>query len=105
MSDEVGRPLDAPTEPVARRRRAVLASLPEPESVVSFDALADAVVRRERLAGGDVVRENVVASLHHVHLPTLDAAGFLEYDEDGRRVEVHDHHDRVEAAFDDWSVD
>lgn len=103
MNDDSGRPVDAPTAQAARRRRLVLGCLPEPESVVSFDALADAVVRHERQFAGDVVRENVVASLHHVHLPTLDAAGFVDYDEDRRRVEVHERHDSVQTATDDWS--
>jgi DNA-binding transcriptional ArsR family regulator len=70
------------------RRRHVLSYLRERTGSVSVDDLASQVIARELLEGGPVDPESVEATLRHVHLPKLDAAGLLEYDEEGERVDT-----------------
>lgn len=102
MNHEVGRPVDASVAIATRRRRIVLACLSDDGGSVSFDALVEAVAERERHRNGTVDTENVAASLHHVHLPTLDAAGFVDYDREANHVELASVPDGIEAEVDDW---
>lgn len=75
------------------RRRTTLATLTEVESPVDGETLARYVAEAEQeaLERGipDETVERIHASLYHVHLPRLDAAGLLEYDPD-RDVVVAD---------------
>ncbi|MFD1515377.1 DUF7344 domain-containing protein [Halomarina rubra] len=64
-----------------RRRRHVLSYLRERTGTVSVDDLASQVIARELIDGGPVDPESVEATLRHVHLPKLDAAGLIEFDE------------------------
>ncbi|MFC5973141.1 hypothetical protein ACFPYI_17555 [Halomarina salina] len=63
------------------RRRHVLSYLRGVTGTVSVDDLASQVIARELLDGGPVDPESVEATLRHVHLPKLDAAGLVEFDE------------------------
>jgi len=73
------------------RRRAVLAALQEEESAVDRRTLAEQVVAIENDVAPSAVREqavdDVLLSLHHVHLPKLDDAGYLTYDTEESSVE------------------
>ena len=63
------------------RRRYVLSYLRGVTGTVSVDDLTSQVIARELLEGGPVDPESVEATLRHVHLPKLDSAGLVEYDE------------------------
>jgi hypothetical protein len=72
-------------------RRYVLYHLSETSDAVDFDTLVSRVVawneRHTDTAGiGD--RESVAVTLRHVHLPKLDAAGFVRFDADAGTVEL-----------------
>ena len=92
----VRRLLDSDDEAVDRifralsstRRRHVLSILERRDAGLELSALAEAVVEREReLAGADASTvDEVRTSLHHVHLPALDAAGLVETVGDSGRV-------------------
>lgn len=65
------------------RRRTILEVLEADEVPVALEDLAAAVREREP---DDATERTVRIALHHVHLPVLDDAGFLEYDPDDREV-------------------
>lgn len=71
-----------------RRRRHVLSYLRDhPHEEIPIDDLTSQVIARELMAGeGPVDPESVSATLHHVHLPKLDDAGIVDYDEDAHVV-------------------
>jgi hypothetical protein len=69
-----------------RRRRHVLSYLRGVSGTVSVDDLASQVIARELLEGGPVDPDSVEATLRHVHLPKLDAAGLVEFDEERSEV-------------------
>lgn len=79
----------------ASRRRSILAELDRSNSPLSLEALARGVVSRERGVGPAEVPEkslrDAMISLHHVHLPMLDEAGLLEYDQSSLAVTSWDH--------------
>ncbi|ELZ20245.1 hypothetical protein C475_20767 [Halosimplex carlsbadense 2-9-1] len=69
-------------------RRVVLYYLRERESA-SLETLADLVTGWTEAGPGPdrpVTHDDVRVGLHHVHLPTLDAAGLVDYDPDEGRV-------------------
>ena len=72
------------------RRRHVLSILERRDAGLELRSLGEAVVEREReLASADAdapTVDEVCASLHHVHLPALEAAGLIETVGDGDRV-------------------
>ena len=72
------------TSVVDPRRRAVLTALQDEETVVDRRALAERVAAIENDAAPadvpDGTVDDVLLSLHHVHLPKLDDAGYLAYD-------------------------
>lgn len=74
------------------RRRRVLRSLSDASLPLSVADLARRVAARETGGSesateppGDVV-ERIHVSLHHAHLPKLDAVGLVEYDDDRQAV-------------------
>lgn len=73
----------------ADRRRLVLQVLAGEAPPVDLEGLAAAVAARE--AADDAVEEQTVErvtiTLHHNHLPTLAAAGALEYDPESNRID------------------
>lgn len=75
------------------RRRTTLATLTEIESPVDGETLARYVAEAERGTPENGIPEDALerihASLYHVHLPRLAAAGLVEYDSD-RDVVVAD---------------
>lgn len=87
---DVGRTHDDLFDALAHgRRRRVLRSLAAARLPVDVEALARDVAAREHGGSADS-RETVPAeavervhvSLHHAHLPKLDAAGLVDYDAD-----------------------
>lgn len=90
------------------RRRHVLSYLRGETGTVSVDDLASQVIARELLEGGPVDPESVEATLRHVHLPKLDAAGLIEFDDARSEVvptQVERVNDRSEARrFEETSV-
>lgn len=71
------------------RRRLALRALREAEgNAADLDALVEAVSDEAGPAGttADDERRDVRATLRHVHLPKLAAAGLVEYDEEAERV-------------------
>lgn len=72
------------------RRRTVLAVLAERSTPLSVKELASAVVERETVGSGrDIDRQDeVLLTLHHVHLPLLDDVGVVDYDAEEHRVEL-----------------
>lgn len=73
-----------------RRRRAVLSELAKRRTSVSPRALARAVAARERETDATTPPASTIdavhATLHHTHLPKLDAAGLVRYEREDRTV-------------------
>ena len=73
----------------ATRRRVLWYLLDE--SPASVDELADVLAGwrlDDQTTVGPDDHENLVAALHHSHLPVLDEAGLVDYHRDGATVEV-----------------
>ena len=66
-------------------RRAVIAVLADEEEPVDLSDLAAAVAARADGVSGE---REAKATLHHCHLPKLEAAAVVDYDADTRRVEA-----------------
>lgn len=80
--DDVELSLDVAFDALADpHRRAVLAVLDRQAGPLPVDAVVEAVVDR---TGGHHCR--VAATLHHAHLPKLDAAGLVTYDDEACTV-------------------
>jgi len=79
------------TSVVDPRRRAVLAALQGEQTVVDRRELAEQVAAVENDAAPAAVEEDavddVLLTLHHVHLPKLDDAGYLTYDAEENEIE------------------
>jgi len=96
--DAESLPVDAVFELLAdERRRFVLYRLVDADGSVPFDALVDWVVDRETagLTPPRGHRRRVATSLHHCHLPQLEARGVVDYDADVvryRRSEALERH-------------
>jgi len=81
--------LDATLDLLAnRRRRYVLYCLRERRDALSVADLAEQLLAWERDDPPDDVDEQVVADLHHCHLPRLEEAGAVTYDEESGRVSL-----------------
>lgn len=78
----------------ATRRRNVLRYLREEGGPVSFEELASEIASIEReidhAALGQEKWEDVTVALAHVHLPLMDGADVLEYDEQAETIDVDD---------------
>lgn len=71
-----------------RYRRAVLAHLRRQDGPVAISTLAERVASSiTKSTGRSPTHETVGVRLHHATLPSLAAAGFLEYDRDRHVVE------------------
>ncbi|RKD88619.1 DUF7344 domain-containing protein [Halopiger aswanensis] len=70
------------------RRRMTIDILSGQEPPIELTELASGIAARER--GADAVDDETVArvacSLHHVHLPMIDAFGVIEYAPDTNRI-------------------
>ena len=77
------------------RRRDVYAILAAEGPSIDRRTLARAVAAREydvdRVAVPDQEVEDVLVTLHHVHLPALEDAGLLEYELEAGRVNFNSH--------------
>jgi len=71
----------------SERRRTLLDHLVDDARTHSLGSLATAVAGTERDADGQPPTEQVRISLHHAHLPKLEAAGVVDYDSQERTVE------------------
>lgn len=71
------------------RRRGVIHFLKRRDERVRVDELVDAVVEWERGVGSS--RDSVYSSLVQTHLPRLDEAGVVEYDDGGKVVRPTEH--------------
>lgn len=83
------------------RRRIVLSILKDQKAPISRTALAQRITTYETDEGttSDVdPSEALCASLHHVHLPRLQQAGFITYDTDANTVTYEGH----QALEDEW---
>lgn len=78
----------------ATRRRNVLRYLRETGGPISFDELAAEVVHAEREASDVALDqekwEDVAVALGHLHLPVMDDANVIEYDEAAETIDVGD---------------
>lgn len=76
----------------AGRRRAVLSYLRAADTPVEFSALATEIAHRESQSEGvNVDREkwtDVRTALAHAHLPIMDDAGVVAYDEEAELVDL-----------------
>lgn len=72
----------------AERRRQVLTALDGQTDALELEGLATSVLRLEhdRIATDDEI-EQVAIALHHIHLPTMDELGVLDYDPETNEVE------------------
>lgn len=73
----------------AERRRVLLDVLSDPTPPCDLEELAAAVIAREEGTDDpeDEVREQVVVSLYHHHLPMMADLGVLDFDREAGRVE------------------
>lgn len=74
-----------------RRRHAIRACRDSPNGVVDLEETADRVTEWERLADEQSSTDTVATSLHHVHLPLLDDAGIIDYDERSKTARYWGH--------------
>lgn len=89
------------------RRRIILSALKDHGEAISCTDLAKEVVTRERDAENDHptdVTEDVLAELHHVHLPKLRQTGLVTYETDGRTVS-YEGHPQLEDEWLDARID
>lgn len=73
------------------RRRVVLRVLDQTdEGAMAFDTLVDRVAERVRTDDGELPadehRQRVRTTLHHVHLPKLEASGMIVHDTETKQV-------------------
>lgn len=75
----------------AARRRWVLAILDDADDPLARSTLAAELFATDPAGGRSSESvDDVLAALHHVHLPRLDAAGLVTYDRDRRTVALID---------------
>jgi len=74
-----------------KHRRIVLAALADEQESVSITDLTDAIVEHNHHTSPSEAADETItrirAGLHHVHLPRLAEAGFLEYNPERQVVE------------------
>ncbi|WP_137285414.1 DUF7344 domain-containing protein [Halorussus salinisoli] len=74
-----------------KHRRIVLAALADQHQSLSIDDLVEAIVRHNHHTSPSEAADKVVTrirtGLHHVHLPKLTEAGFIQYDSERQLVE------------------
>lgn len=70
------------------RRRIVLSALAGYTAPIDLSTLAPEIATREEgrdPTNGDSI-EHIRVTLHHTHLPKLEACGVVDYDTDARRI-------------------
>lgn len=67
-------------------RRDVLSVLPEENTSVPLEEIADAIASGRASIDEPDSPDQVVAALHHVHLPKLDDADVVSYDTETKTV-------------------
>lgn len=81
-------------------RRIILAVLAPGQGSFTMDELTAAIVRQNHHADMDTIPDGTVTqirrSLHHDHLPRLQAAGLIDYDTDTHRVECTDEFGKIQ---------
>lgn len=82
-------------------RRALVYRLDEVDSM----SLTDAAGELEQVGAASNGTDDVVALLHHQHLPKLAAAGLVEYDQSGGTVEADEAIASVREVLDDIPID
>ena len=74
-----------------KHRRIVLATLADQQQSISINDLANVIVEHNHhtppTEAADETVTQIQTDLHHVHLPKLDRAGFIEYDPERQVVE------------------
>lgn len=83
----------------SERRRLVLAVLQARDEPVGRSALAREVAAYQRNESSPSAVEEVEVTLHHVHLPKLEAVGLVERDAEAETVRYLRHPDVDEAWF------
>lgn len=83
------------------RRRAVLQSLREKAGEAHISELTEAVVREEAGTGSGTkqLRQSVYSSLHQTHIPKLEAANVVTYDEGSNVVRLATNSRDVDRYF------
>jgi|AntRauTorcE11898_2_1112593.scaffolds.fasta_scaffold68888_2 hypothetical protein len=74
-----------------KHRRIVLAALANQQQSISIDDLTDAIIKHNHhllpTETDDETDKQIHVGLHHVHLPKLVDAGFIQYDAERKLVE------------------
>ena len=78
-----------------RRRRLVVRVLREHGASLSVTEIAHLVTSYEREDHSAIDAADVHTSLHHTHLPRLEAADVISYDRDERMVELRPNFDSI----------
>lgn len=86
-----------------QQRRIVLVALADEKRALTVRDLTQAIVKHDHNTPLTEISEEVVTrihiSLHHRHLPKLEAAGIIEYDPERNVVELTDEFDRLEPVL------
>lgn len=86
-----------------QRRRVVLVTFAEERRTLTMRDLTNAVLANDRhvsiTEASDEDREEMRCSLHHLHLPKLEAAGLIEYDPEREMAEPTERFDRAEPTL------
>ena len=84
------------------RRRLAIKCLREQDGALSVRDLSEEVATREtgEAPAPRDKRRSVYVSLHQTHLPKLDDLGIVDYDPDGKTVELAANADALEAYLD-----
>ena len=86
-----------------QHRRIVLAALTSQQRPLAVDDLAETIVRSDHQESLEEVPgealEQVQLTLHHAHLPKLEASGFVEYDRTRHLVDPTAQVDEVGATL------
>lgn len=70
-------------------RRIALNHLTQTEGPVPVDALVDTVTNEaNQLGDAESTRDRIAVLFHHSHLPKMADAGFIEYDENQKKVRL-----------------
>ena len=84
-----------------KHRRIVLAALADQYQSLSIDDLTNAIVKHEHHTSSSEASDETITkirtALHHVHLPMLAEAEFIQYDPERKLVEPTAQLDRAES--------
>ena len=86
-----------------RHRRIVLAALANEQRSLTVNDLTKAIVKHNHHVPVMEMREGSLSelqtSLHHMHLPKIEAAGLIDYDQERGRVEPTEQFEQVQAQL------